>query len=210
MKLALIDYGIGNVKSITNAFKIYGIDLTLTREKDSITNSDGIILPGVGAFSHGMNNLKKFELVDILKESNKPLLGICLGMQLLFDESEEFTKTKGLGLIKGEVIKLPLPETKNLKLPNIGWRKILKSEINWKGTILENLSEEPKMYFVHTYAASPKNKSNILSFTEFGGTKFCSSVKNRNIYGCQFHPEKSANEGLRIIENFIKICKNNS
>ncbi len=210
MKLALIDYGIGNVKSITNAFKIHGIDLTLTREKDSITNSDGIILPGVGAFSHGMNNLKKFELVDILKESNKPLLGICLGMQLLFDESEEFTKTKGLGLIKGEVIKLPLPETKNLKLPNIGWRKILKSEINWKGTILENLSEESKMYFVHTYAASPKNKSNILSLTEFGGTKFCSSVKNSNIYGCQFHPEKSANEGLRIIENFIKICKNNS
>ncbi len=210
MKLALIDYGIGNVKSITNAFKIHGIDLTLTREKDSITNSDGIILPGVGAFSHGMNNLKKFELVDILKESNKPLLGICLGMQLLFDESEEFKKTKGLGLIKGEVIKLPLPETKNLKLPNIGWRKILKSEINWKGTILENLSEESKMYFVHTYAASPKNKSNILSLTEFGGTKFCSSVKNRNIYGCQFHPEKSANEGLRIIENFIKICKNNS
>lgn len=210
MKLALIDYGIGNVKSITNAFKIHGIDLTLTREKDSITNSDGIILPGVGAFSHGMNNLKKFELVDILKESNKPLLGICLGMQLLFDESEEFTKTKGLGLIKGEVIKLTLPETKNLKLPNIGWRKILKSEINWKGTILENLSEESKMYFVHTYAASPKNKSNILSLTEFGGTKFCSSVKNSNIYGCQFHPEKSANEGLRIIENFIKICKNNS
>jgi len=209
MKLALIDYGIGNVKSISNAFKIHGIDLTLTREKDSITNSDGIILPGVGAFSHGMNNLKKFELVDILKESNKPLLGICLGMQLLFDESEEFTKTKGLGLIKGEVIKLPLPETKNLKLPNIGWRKILKSEINWKGTILENLSEESKMYFVHTYAASPKNNSNILSLTEFGGTKFCSSVKHRNIYGCQFHPEKSANEGLRIIKNFIKICKNN-
>ena len=157
-----------------------------------------------------VDNLKKFELVDILKESNKPLLGICLGMQLLFDESEEFTKTKGLGLIKGEVIKLTLPETKNLKLPNIGWRKILKSEINWKGTILENLSEESKMYFVHTYAASPKNKNNILSLTEFGGTKFCSSVKNSNIYGCQFHPEKSANEGLRIIENFIKICKNNS
>ena len=177
MKLALIDYGIGNVKSITNAFKIHGIDLTLTREKDSITNSDGIILPGVGAFSHGMNNLKKFELVDILKESNKPLLGICLGMQLLFDESEEFTKTKGLGLIKGEVIKLTLPETKNLKLPNIGWRKILKSEINWKGTILENLSEESKMYFVHTYAASPKNKNNILSLTEFGELNFVLLLK---------------------------------
>tara|TARA_B100002019_G_scaffold292823_1_gene317292 strand:- start:1848 stop:2480 length:633 start_codon:yes stop_codon:yes gene_type:complete len=209
MNIVLIDYGVGNIKSITNAFKIYGITPNLTRDKDSIINSDGLILPGVGAFSHGMNNLRKFELVSILKELNKPLLGICLGMQLLFDESEEFTQTEGLGLIKGKVIKLPSPKSKNLKLPNIGWRKILKSEKNWKGTILENLSEESNMYFVHSYAASPKNNSNILSLTEFGEMKFCSSVKHKNVYGCQFHPEKSANEGLKIVENFIKICKNN-
>ena len=212
MNLVIIDYGIGNIKSIINAFRIYGVNLNLTRDKELILKSDGLILPGVGAFSHGMKNLVKFDLIEILKDSkkhNKPLLGICLGMQLLFDESEEFTKTKGLGLIKGKVLSLPLPETKKLKLPNIGWRKILPNEINWGGTILDNLSKGSNMYFVHSFAASPSKKSDILSLTDFGEYKFCSSVKSRNIYGCQFHPEKSANDGLRIIENFIRICKNN-
>ena len=210
--IAIVDYGIGNVKSILNAFEKYTDSIILTRDKKILSSSDGIILPGVGAFSHAMDNLIKYDLVDFLQSyanSNKPLLGICLGMQILLEESEEFGITKGLGLIKGKVVKIPVEQSNKIKLPHISWNEILENNISWENTILDNIQLGTDMYFVHSYAAQPENVNEILSITEYHGTKFCSSIKKGNIYGCQFHPEKSAESGLKIIENFINVCKKN-
>jgi glutamine amidotransferase len=207
MNIVLIDYDIGNVRSITNAFKKNNVEPILTNDKNTILKADGVILPGVGAFAHGMENLHKFSLVDTLRlyvDTNKPLLGICLGMQMLFEESEEFGKTKGLGFIKGRVIKMPI---ENKKLPHVSWNEIKSKNIKWNNTILDSVEENSDMYFVHSFVAVPKNENNILSVSEYAGFKFCSTVKKNNIYGCQYHPEKSAKNGLRVIENFIKIVK---
>ena len=210
MKIVIVDYGIGNVKSIINAFENQGQKTFLSRDRDIILDADGVILPGVGAFSHGMNNLNKYGLVNILKDyvkTGKPLLGICLGMQMLLEESEEFGSTKGIGLIKGKVIKLPVKQTNKVKLPHISWSEIQIKKIDWKNTILNDVNIGSDMYFIHTFVAKPDNEDEILSTTEYFGTEFCSSLKKDNIYGCQFHPEKSANHGLIIIKNFINICK---
>ena len=210
MKIVIVDYGIGNVKSIINAFENQGERIFLSRDRDIILGADGIILPGVGAFSHGMNNLNKYGLVTILKDyvkTGKPLLGICLGMQMLLEESEEFGNTKGIGLIKGKVIKFPLEQTNKVKLPHISWNEIQPKKINWKNTILDNIDENSDMYFVHTFIAEPDNENEILSVTKYHNQVFCSSIKKENIYGCQFHPEKSSKKGLSIIKNFIKIVK---
>ena len=210
MNIVVIDYGIGNIKSIKNAFEEFGVEVILSRKKEDILNANGVILPGVGAFSHGMNNLIKYNLVNIIHEyvkTNKPILGICLGMQMMLEESEEFGITKGLGLIKGKVIKIPVDETKKVKLPHISWNGIKVKNINWENTILENVPENSDMYFVHTYVASPEDENETLSVTKYGGTEFCSSLKKNNIYGCQYHPEKSSKKGLLIIKNFIKIVK---
>jgi glutamine amidotransferase len=211
MSIVIIDYGIGNIKSINNAFYSHGEKAILSRDLEIIKNADGIVLPGVGAFEQGMNNLDRYNLIDAIKNyvySGKPLLGICLGMQLLLEESEEFGITKGIGLIEGKVVKLPLDEFQELKLPHISWNCIFKNKTSWVNSILEDIPEFSEMYFVHSFAAKLINQEEILSSTKFGNTDFCSSLKKGNIYGCQFHPEKSSNYGLSIIKNFIKICKN--
>jgi len=210
MKIAVIDYGIGNVRSMLSAFENQGAHVTLTRSKEKILESDGVILPGVGAFSHGMKSLNKYSLVEVIKdyiETNKPFMGVCLGMQMLFDESEEFGKTVGLGLISGSVIRLPTADVKNEKLPHVSWNEINFKLSKWSGTILDGIKEGDDMYFVHSFVAKPDNVDNILSITEYSGYKFCSSVKRGNIYGCQFHPEKSGKIGLKIINNFIRLCE---
>ena len=210
MKIAIVDYGIGNVRSILSAFENQGANVFLTRDKNKILESDGVILPGVGAFSHGMDSLNKHGLVDIIKEyveSNKPFMGICLGMQMLFEESEEFGVTKGLGLISGKVVKLPTKDSQNEKLPHVSWNELNSGKIQWPNTVLENIKEGSDMYFVHSFVAQPNNESNVLSTTEYSGYNFCSSVKSGNIYGCQFHPEKSGKIGLKIVKNFIRMCK---
>lgn len=212
MKIVVIDYSIGNVKSIINALRKVGIEPILSNKKEEILSADGLILPGVGAFSYGMENLNKYNLVEIIKEytnRGKPLLGICLGMQMLMENSEEFGDTKGLGLIDGKVIKLPLENSNYEKLPHISWNEISKNNIDWKNTILENITQNSDTYFVHSFVVLPKYKNNILSTTEYSNYSFCSSIKKDNIYGCQFHPEKSGKIGLKIINNFIKICKDN-
>jgi len=149
-------------------------------------------------------------MVEIIKEyveSNKPFMGICLGMQLLFEESEEFGVTVGLGLIPGRVIKLPTKDSQNEKLPHVSWNELNSGKIQWPNTVLENIKEGSDMYFVHSFVAQPNNESNVLSTTEYSGYNFCSSVKSGNIYGCQFHPEKSGKIGLKIVKNFIRMCK---
>lgn len=212
MKIIIIDYDVGNIRSIINAFKKNGVEPILSSKEDDIRSADGVILPGVGAFSHGMENLNKYNLVNIIKEytnSNKPFMGICLGMQMLLDESEEFINTKGLGLISGKVIKLPTQNSSYAKLPHVSWNEIKEKKTKWNNTILNNLEQQSDMYFVHSFIASLNNENEILSTTQYSDYEFCSSIKKGNIYGCQFHPEKSGEIGLKIIENFVNICKEN-
>lgn len=208
--IAVIDYDIGNVRSILEAFKNQSADVILTNDEGEILKANGIIIPGVGSFSQGMENLKKYGLVKTIKKfvtTNRPLLGICLGMQLLFEESEEFGNNKGLGIISGKVIELPTKDHKNEKLPHVSWNEINSKTITWKNTILENIEEGMDMYFVHSFVAQPKDENNILSITEYSNYNFCSSIKKGNIYGCQYHPEKSGPSGLKIISNFISLSK---
>jgi len=209
MRMTLIDYDLGNVRSILSAFDNRGIRAQLTNDKHKILESDGVVLPGVGAFGHGMKSLEKYGLVEIIKEyisTGKPFMGICLGMQMLFNESEEYGYTKGLSLIPGKVVKLIRENTYNEKLPHVSWNEIEGNSDIWKGTILEGIKSSSDMYFVHSFVAQPADESHVLSTTKYSDRNFCSTVKCNNIYGCQFHPEKSGEVGLRIIDNFIRIC----
>lgn len=205
-RIAILDYGIGNVRSISNALDKIGASSNITRDEKTILSSDGLILPGVGAFAHGMNNLTKFNLKKLIYnfvDTGKPLLGICLGMQLLMETSSEFGITKGLGLIRGNVNKLSV---KTSKLPHVAWSEISPTSTNrWSNTILENTIAGSNFYFVHTFAANPMNIEDSLSLTLFDDRYFCSSVHRDNIYGMQFHPEKSGIQGLNILKTFAKI-----
>lgn len=209
--IAVLNYGIGNVKSICSAVEKVGCHALLTHDKSEILKANGLIIPGVGAFSHGMEKLSEYDLISFIQDyaiSGKPLMGICLGMQMLFSQSAEFGVTKGLGLIEGNVEKLSHPAGENIKLPHVSWNSLLKHDgISWDGTILDSISELKDMYFVHSYAAAPSNPDHILALTNYRDINFCSSTKKGNIYGCQFHPEKSSIDGLKIISNFIKICQ---
>ena len=203
-KIGLLDYGIGNVKSIQNALTKEGAKSILSKERQEILNCDALILPGVGAYAKGMENLIERSFVELIHEfvaTGKPFLGICLGMQMLFDDSEEFGYTKGLGLIQGSVKKLDV----ELRLPHIGWSSINPHRKEWKGGILNDIPLGEKVYFVHTYAGYPSNENDVLAYCEYDGKKVCAAVQKDNVFGTQFHPEKSGNIGLRIMNNFINI-----
>lgn len=207
-KIAIVDYGVGNLQSITRALKFFDIEPTVSEDAQTLIKADAIILPGVGAFEAGMRGLEVRGLTDTIKKiagQNKPLLGICLGAQLLLSEGHEFGIFKGLDIIKGKVVKFPsLPE--NEKIPHIGWNKISYSDQkNNSDPILKNLTKNPQFYFVHSYILEPKDSINALALTDYGGYTFCSMVKSGNIYGCQFHPEKSGLVGLNLIKNFIDL-----
>ncbi|MDC3328450.1 imidazole glycerol phosphate synthase subunit HisH [Pseudomonadales bacterium] len=209
--IAILDYGVGNVRSICAAVEKVGSTPKLTKSKDVILRAQGLIIPGVGAFKHGMDKLLENDLVDFLQDygsSDKPILGICLGMQMLFSQSTEFGTTKGLNLIEGTVDILANPLGKSLKLPHVCWSELKKNgSYEWGSTILDGVSDGQDLYFVHSFVGKPIDEGHVLSYSEYEGVKFCSTVKKGNIYGVQYHPEKSGKEGLSIVKNFSDICK---
>jgi len=194
--IGIINYGLGNLFSIKSACAQVGMNGILVDEQKDLLNSDAIILPGVGAFNVAMDKIKKKKLNIFIKEfvkTNKPIIGICLGMQLFFDKSYENISTEGLGLIQGDVKFFNLSSSLN-----IGWYPIKKKRDEKILNSIKNLSH---MYFVHSYYCDPKDKNNILSISNFSNIDFCSSIKFKNIYGFQFHPEKSGENGLKIYQN---------
>ena len=211
--IVVVDYGVGNITSICRALHKYGAKVEVTSDELRIMAADGVVLPGVGAFAHGMQRLKHFGIDDTLRkysETNKPILGICLGMQMLFDGSSEFGNTEGIGLIPGFVNKLETYNKRYEKLPHVSWNEIMGQNLDrWNYTVLDDIKNSADMYFVHSYYVKPTNTDDVLSTSIYSDFEFCSTVKRNNIYGCQYHPEKSGECGLKIISNFINICEEN-
>lgn len=208
MMIIVIDYKVGNYFSLMNALNKCNVKFKVSNDIIDIEKSDALILPGVGSFKTGMENLNNLQLVDPIKnhfKKNKKILGICLGMQLLLDESEEFGFSKGLGLIKGSIKKLPQISKNNEHnlLPNITWSKIEKNQTIKNNFFLKNTSHESFYYFVHSYYAELKNKKNAIAFSYFNDFKFPSIINEKNVFGTQFHLEKSGNEGIQILNNFL-------
>lgn len=211
LKIAIVDYGVGNLYSLIRAFEFFGTQTTVTEDAEVLKEADAIILPGVGSFQAGMRGLKVRELIETIKEiaeSGKPMLGICLGAQLMLSEGHEFGIFEGLGIIEGKVVRFPNLDN-NEKVPHVGWNTVspFKNE-GWEKTILDSFDPKSNFYFVHSYILEPESEKNIFALTEYGGHTFCSIIKKGNIYGCQFHPEKSGEIGLKLINNFINLVKN--
>jgi len=200
-KIVIIDYGMGNLRNVQKGFERIGLQAKVTRNKREIQRASAIVLPGVGAFKDCMINLEKHGLVELLLrsiEKGKPYLGICLGLQILFSESEEFGSYKGLNLIKGKVVKFkPDPEH---KVPHMGWNTV---EIEREVPILQGIESGDFFYFVHSYYVVPEEREWISTLTPYG-KPFVSSIWKENIFATQFHPEKSQQKGLRILENFAR------
>lgn len=206
VKLRIIDYGVGNIYSALKAFKLYAEDTELTEDKDDLLNADAVVLPGVGAFAAGMGGLEERNLIETVQEihaKGTPMLGICLGAQLLMGKSFEFGQHEGLGIVPGEVKHFP---EFGKRIPHIGWNEIEEDQ-SWNGTIFEGIGENPEMYFVHSFYMNPNERSHSLATTTYGGFNFTSVIKEGNTYGCQFHPEKSSKVGLKIIENFVRMVE---
>jgi imidazole glycerol-phosphate synthase subunit HisH len=197
--IAVVDYGLGNLRSVAKAIEEAGAEAVISSQPKVIDSACAVVLPGVGAFSRGMENLNKSGLIKVILKSvqdGKPFLGICLGLQLLFEKSYEHKLCKGLGLIKGEVDKL----SGKIKIPHMGWNTVkLKSSPLFKG-----VPDNSYFYFVHSYAVEPKDKQVIISTTDYG-KKFTSGINYRNIFGVQFHPEKSGALGLKVLKNFVNL-----
>src|SRR4029453_13283158 len=197
--IAIIDYGMGNLRSVHKAFEHLGVKALVTREAKKIADADKVVLPGVGAFKDCMHNLQELKLIDPVVNSirsGKPFLGICLGMQLLFTESEEFGRNEGLNLIPGKVVRFP--EKPDLKVPQIGWNQIRRKK---EVFCLKAVPEDSYVYFVHSYYVVPKDPKVIATITDYG-VEFCSSLQKDNIFATQFHPEKSQDVGLQILKAF--------
>ena len=201
--IAIIDYGVGNLFSAEKAFAALGADVRVTSDESTIRQADKIVLPGVGAFGDCMKNLEESGLIPVLKESvaaGKPLLGICVGLQVLFDGSEESPGAKGLGLIHGMVKKINAP---GLKIPHMGWNSLTIRESREPRDLFHGLQEHPYVYFVHSYHAVPDDPAVITATTEYG-EQLTASVAVGNLQATQFHPEKSGDVGLSILKNFIE------
>ncbi|MBD5643034.1 imidazole glycerol phosphate synthase subunit HisH [Clostridium botulinum] len=200
--ISIVDYGMGNLKSVENALDFLGIKSVITSEREVILNSDGVILPGVGAFPDAINNIKRDGIDKVLKEAvkkDKPLLGICLGMQLLFEESEEIKSCRGLGFLKGKIEKMKV----NLKIPHIGWNNLSFCK---DSPILNGIKEDSYVYYVHSYCAKIEEEGILNAYSQYE-IEVPGIVSKSNIYGIQFHPEKSGDIGLKILSNFGEMIK---
>lgn len=199
--IAIIDYDAGNIKSVEKAVKRFGEEVLITRDADVLRKADKVILPGVGAFGDAMDKLSKYGLVDVIHEvveAGKPFLGICLGLQLLFEESEETPGVKGLGILKGKIVRIP--DADGLKVPHIGWNSLKFEKIT---KLFDGLKDGSYVYFVHSFYLKA-NEDIVIASTEYG-THIHAAVAKNNVFACQFHPEKSSEVGLRILENFVKM-----
>ena len=210
--IIIIDYGLGNLKSIKNAFKYLDIPARITTNSEQLNDATHIILPGVGAFKDGMNGLREANFINPLTAAaseGKIILGICLGMQMLLTESHEFGIHKGLGLIKGTVKPFkPVQQDNNyrLKVPHVGWNNLIKLN-SIHDSPFSNIVEKDQMYFVHSFFCDIKSKKHVLATTQYGLQEFHSIINKDNIYGCQFHPERSGKKGLNILKNFALTNK---
>lgn len=202
--VAIIDYDAGNIKSVKKALHYLGEEAVITRDRDTILGADRVILPGVGAFGDAMEKLRTYELDKVIQEvvaQNTPFLGICLGLQLLFESSEESEGVEGLGILKGKVVRLP--EESDLKIPHIGWNSLKYPN---PGRLFTGIAEDSYVYFVHSYYLQAKDPSIVTATTEYG-TLIHASVEQGNVFACQFHPEKSSEVGMQILKNFLTISK---
>jgi len=200
MSIAIIDYGIGNLRSVEKAFTAQGIDAVVTRDEKILRNADKLVLLGVGAFGYAMQSLRELgfdELVIEAANAGKPIIGLCVGLQMMFEEGHEFGVHKGLGLLQGKVMKFP----DNLHVPHIGWNQVA---LQLEHPIFRSLSDQSFFYFVHSYYCEPKDDSCVLGTTDYGIT-YASICGRDNIVGVQFHPEKSQATGLRLLKNFAEM-----
>lgn len=199
--IAIIDYDAGNIRSVEKAMAFLGKEAVLTRDREVIMNADHVVLPGVGSFGDAMANIRKYDLEQTIKDyvaTGKPFLGICLGLQLMFEESEETPGVKGLGLLPGKCVKIPDNE---LKVPQIGWNDLAFPK---ESRLFKDISEGAYVYFVHSYYLQASNKADVAATCEYGVT-IHAAVEHENIFACQFHPEKSSDVGLKILSNFLAV-----
>lgn len=200
--VAIIDYDAGNIRSVEKAAKLLGHEAVVTRDRETILKADHVILPGVGAFGDAMAKLKKYELIDTIREAvdrKLPFLGICLGLQLMFESSEEAPGVEGLRLLPGKILRIP--EGEGLKIPHIGWNSLTFPN---HGRLFQGIAQGAYVYFVHSYYLQAEDPQIVTAATEYG-TVIHASVEQDNLFACQFHPEKSSETGLKILQNFLNI-----
>ena len=212
MDVVVVDYGVGNLLSVKRGLEHCGAEVIVTSNKDTILDSSRLVLPGVGAFADGMKGLLKAGLDEVVCDfasTGKPFLGICLGMQMLLEESEEFGLSKGLGLIPGKVIPIPKLDIENNihKIPHIGWNELNypEDEKNWSSDLMKNTQTGESVYFVHSFMAKVADKNYEIANCLYGGISIPAVIGYKNIFGCQFHPEKSGESGLKILKSFIEL-----
>lgn len=201
--IAIIDYDAGNIKSVEKAIQYLGEEVILTRNADEILSADGVILPGVGSFGDAMDKLNNYGLSEVLREVAKrqiPLMGICLGLQLMFESSEETPGVEGLGILKGKIVRLP---DVGLKIPHIGWNNLKYPN---KGRLFKDVPEDSYVYFVHSYYLQAEDPSIVVATTDYAAV-IHAAVEQGNVFATQFHPEKSSDMGLKMLKNFIDITK---